>query len=125
MSKINVKIKLNGVDGNIDLTTSALKTKTKINYNENNIKVTIILNEKEVIMKRVCNEYEIEFKFIEKENTISNYKLFGVSKIFDLETYTNKLLVDDNKLVIDYNLEGNDFSFILEVQNEDNIKTGN
>ena len=123
MSKINIKVKLNGVDENIDLTTSAIKTKNKINYNENNIKVTIILNKKEVIMKRVCNEYEINFKFIEKEKTISNYKLFGVSKIFDLETYTNKLLVDDNKLVIDYNLEGNDFSFILEVQNEDNIKT--
>ena len=125
MSKINIKVKLNGVDENVDLIISALKTKNKINYNENNIKVTIILNEKEVIMKRICNEYEIEFKFIEKENTISNYKLFGVSKIFDLETYTNKLLVDDDKLVIDYNLEGNDFSFILEVQNEDNIKAGN
>lgn len=125
MSKIDIKIKLNGVEENIDLITSAIKTKNKINYNENNIKVTIILNKKEVIMKRVCNEYEINFKFIEKEKTISNYKLFGVSKVFDLETYTNKLLITDDKLVIDYNLEGNDFSFILEVQNEDNIKTGN
>lgn len=125
MGKIDIKIKLDGVEESFDLTTSAISSKNKIVYNENNIKVTIILNEKEVIMKRICNEYEINFKFIEKNKTISNYKLFGVSKVFDLETYTNKLLIDDNKIIIDYNLEGNDFSFILEVQNEGNIKTSN
>lgn len=125
MAKIDVRVILKGIEDNLDLTLKAIKTKNKINYNENNIKVTIIFTYNEIHMKRVCNEYEINLKFKEKEKTISNYKLFGVNKTFDLETYTSKLLINDDKIVVDYNLEGNDFSFVLEECHEKSIKGRN
>lgn len=115
MSKINLKIELIGPEENINLITSGIKNKNKIIYMENNIKVSITLLKNELNIKRICNEYEVELNLKNKVKTISNYKLFGSSKIFRLETFTNFLDIGDNKIDVDYNLEGNNFKFTIEV----------
>jgi len=123
MAKINLKIKLDSVDENIDLSTTGIKQKNKKIYKENNITVTILILNNRIEMNRTCNEYKINLIFEKNKKTTSTYQVFGALKTFDLETYTNKLLIIDDKIVINYNLEGNDFSFVLEVIHENNIET--
>ena len=67
-------------------------------------------------MKRECNEYKINIIFEKNKKTISTYQVFGGSKIFDLETITKKLKIEDNKIEINYELEGNAFKYVLEME---------
>ena len=64
-------------------------------------------------------------RVVEKDKTtISTYQVFGIEKIFDLETKTQKLNIEENSLELEYELEGNEFKYSLvwEVNHESNIK---
>lgn len=111
--KKKIHIKLASED-KIDIVVDAIKTDNKIKYKDNNISVVITILEDEIHMKRKSDDYTISLIF-KLGDTISNYQVFGGSKTFDLETHTKKLIIDDDKILIDYNLGGNDFSFELEV----------
>ena len=127
MGKINLKAKLISEEENLDIEVSGIKTKNKIIYKENNITVTILLFDNKIEMNRTCNEYKINLIFEKNKTTISNYQVFGMPKIFDLETNTNKLDIENDKIDLDYNLEGNNFKYLLkwEVVHEDNIEERN
>jgi len=118
MSKINLKAKLISDDDNLNIETSGIKTNNKIVYKENNITVTIIYFNNRIEMNRTCNEFKINLVFEKGKQTISNYLLFGTSKTFDLSTYTNNLEINDEYIEIDYELEGNKFSYFLELGGE-------
>jgi len=66
-------------------------------------------------MNRSCNEYKINLIFNKEKKTLSTYE-FGTGKVFDLETITKRINIDNNIIEIDYNLEGNDFKYILEME---------
>ena len=127
MGKINLKANLISDEENLNIEVSGIKTKNKIIYKENDITVTILIFDNKIEMNRSCNEYKINFIFEKNKKTISAYQVFGMSKTFDLETKTDKLLISDNKIDLSYNLEGNDFKYSLkwEVIHENNIKTRN
>ena len=127
MGKINLIANLISEDENINIEVSGIKIKNKIIYKENDITVTILIFDNKIEMNRSCNEYKINFIFEKNIKTISTYQVFGMSKIFDLETKTYKLLIRDNEIDLNYNLEGNNFKYSLkwEVIHEDNIKTRN
>ena len=61
------------------------------------------------------NDYKINFVFEKGKKTISRYNVFGMPKEFLLETKTNKLIIEDNEIKIDYELEGNNFSYTLQI----------
>ena len=67
-------------------------------------------------MNRRSSDYEINLLFDNNSKSISSYTLFGSSKKFNLETITKKLIISSNKIELDYILEGNKFSYILEVE---------
>lgn len=114
MGKINLKANLISEDENLNLDVSGIKTKNKIVYKENNIIVTILILNNRIEMNRTCNEYKINLIFEKNKNTISTYKVFGMPKTFDLETNTKKLIIKDNSINLDYELEGNNFRYLLE-----------
>ena len=73
------------------------------------------ISDKEVNIMRKCNDYNINLVFVENEETISTYSVFGGRKKFLLNTRTNKLEITDNSIIIEYDLEGNSFKYLLEV----------
>lgn len=127
MGKINLKLKLTSLDEKLNLNLVGLKNKNKITYKENNVNVTILIFDNKIEMNRTCNEYKINLVFEKNKMTISTYQVFGMPKVFDLETNTNKLIIKDNSIEVNYNLEGNDFKYILiwEVIHEKDFETRN
>ena len=116
MGKVNLKARLKSVDEDLIIETNGIKTNNKIVYKENNITVTILLLKNKIEMNRSCNEYKINLVFEKNKNTLSRYNVFGMPKEFLLETKTNKLEITDNNIRLNYNLEGNDFTYQLEVE---------
>lgn len=127
MGKISLKAKLISDEENLDINVFGIKTGNKIVYKENDIMVTILIFNNKIEMNRTCNEYKINFIFEKNKNTISTYQVFGMEKIFDLETITKKLIIKDQSIVLDYELEGNNFSYFVEweVNHENHIETRN
>ena len=116
MGKINLKANLISSDENLNIETTGIKTDNKIVYKENNITVTILIFNNKIEMNRTCNEYKVNLLFEKGKNTISKYNVFGMPKEFLLETKTKKLEITDTYIKIKYNLEGNDFSYHLELE---------
>ena len=116
MGKINLKASLISEEENLNIETTGIKTKNKIVYKENNITVTILIFNNKIEMNRTCNEYKINMIFEKGKKTISKYNVFGMPKEFLLETKTKKLEITDTNINLNYNLEGNDFSYSLEVK---------
>ena len=115
MSKINLEAKLVSDFDNIDIKTTGIKNKNKIIYKENDVSVTIYTDSNKICIKRVSKDYDIELFFDEGKKTISNYRLFGANKVFELETFTKKILLSDKFINIDYILEENNFSYELKI----------
>ena len=114
MGKINLKAKLISDEENMYIEISGIKTNNKIIYKENNITVTILIQNNRIEMNRTCNEYKINFVFEKNKKTISKYNVFGMPKEFLLETKTKKLNIKDNKIELEYELEGNNFNYLIE-----------
>lgn len=111
---IKLHIILEG-ESNLDFITNGVKKNNKITYKENDILVSIVILKNKIKINRSCNEYHIDLILDSNKETVSTYSVFGGSKKFDLNTKTNKLLITDEKIISEYNIEGNDFKFILEV----------
>ncbi len=116
MGKINLKANLVSPDEILNIDTSGIKTSNKIVYKENNITVTILIQNNRIEMNRTCNEYKINLVFEKNKKTISTYQVFGMPKTFDLETKTKKLIIKDNIIELEYELEGNNFKYSLEME---------
>ncbi len=116
MGKVNLKASLISDEENLDIKTTGIKTENKIVYKENNITVTILILNNKIEMNRTCDEYKIKLIFEKNKKTISKYNVFGMPKEFLLDTKTKKLEITDTNININYNLEGNNFSYHLEVE---------
>ena len=116
MGKINLKASLISDEENLSIETTGIKTDNKIIYKENNITVTILIFDNKIEMNRTCNEYKINLIFEKNKKTISKYNVFGMPKEFLLETKTKKLEITNTLIKIDYNLEGNNFSYELVLE---------
>ena len=112
--KVKLKIKVIG-DESFFLETVGIKNDNTIKYLEKDLKVLIKIYDNSIIIERSNNDYQIIINLEEKKDTISTYKFIGGNKNFELKTKTSLLLIDDKEICAKYNLEGNDFEFILEV----------
>ena len=121
---MKLHIKLIG-DEDIDIIVDGKKKNNVYKYIENNINVSVKYNNKKLYIDRKCNDYTINLVFENKKDTNSTYTVYGGSKIFTLNTHTNKLNVSDDKIELEYILEGNKFKYLLEVVYEGEIKEGN
>ena len=116
MGKIKLTATLISEEENLNIEVFGIKTNNKIIYKENNITVTILILNNRIEMNRACNEYKINLIFEKNKNTMSTYQVFGMPKVFDLHTNTKKLIIKDNSIKLDYELEGNNFSYALEME---------
>lgn len=115
MSKINLNASLISEDENLNIETTGIKTNKKLVYKENDITVTILILNNKIEMNRTCNDYKINLIFEQNKKTISTYNVFGMPKVFELETLTKILKISDNEIKIEYELEGNNFSYTLKL----------
>ena len=116
MGKINIKAHLVSDEENLIIETSGIKSKNKIIYKENDISVTILMFENKIEMERISKDYKINLIFDKNKKTVSTYQIFGGSKTFNLETKTKKLIINDKKIELNYELEGNKFKYTLEME---------
>ena len=116
MGKVNLKASLIAEEENLNIETSGIKTNNKIVYKENNITVTILVFNNKIEMNRTCNEYKINLIFEKGKKTISKYNVFGMPKEFLLETKTKRLDITDSEIILDYDLEGNNFKYRLKME---------
>lgn len=82
-----------------------VKNQDKICYKENEIVVTILVEDNKIMMKRKNLEYEIHFNFVEKSNSISKYFLNNNNLWLPLDTFTDKIVVDDSNIKLEYQLK--------------------
>ncbi|MDD4547668.1 MAG: DUF1934 family protein [Bacilli bacterium] len=80
----------------------------KIVYNDDLVTVTIFLKQNSIEMKRNNDSYSIDFEFINNKTTKCVYNVREQNMIIYLSVVTNKLIVDDNRFLIDYSLYQND-----------------
>ena len=115
MGKINLSASLISEDEKLKIETSGIKTDKKIVYKENNITVTILISNNRIEMNRTCNEYKINLLFEKNKKTMSTYNVFGALKVFELETFTRVLEIEENEIKIEYEIEGNNFSYTMKL----------
>lgn len=80
----------------------------KIVYNDDLVGVTIFLKQNSIEMKRNNDSYSISFEFINNKTTKCVYNVREQNMIIYLSVVTNKLIIDDNRFLIDYSLYQND-----------------
>ena len=116
MAKIKFKAKIDSLDDKKVIEGKGIYKDNKITYKENDLSVTVLLFDNKIEMMRSCSDYKINLIFEGDAVTESTYQIFGGEKIFYLETKTEKLHITDNKIEIDYILEDNKFSYVLEME---------
>lgn len=117
MSKVKITSILENKNRNelIKNKICGILSNNKINYLDNNIVVTIYLNNNNINMKRVIkNESEINFNFIEGKKTKCIYNIFN--KKLNLNLFTNKIVIDNKYLEIDYIIEEENINFKLFIE---------
>lgn len=123
MSKINGCINLQK-DGEIiysNFPIKGIKTNDKIVYKENDINVTIFLDNNTIEMKRRTGDYIIELIFLDGKVTNGNYHLIEYKNSINLNIETLSSVNQDNKIILDYNLSMAEefighFTFSLEFE---------
>lgn len=123
MSKINGCINLQK-DGEIiysNFPIKGIKTNDKIVYKENDINVTILLDNNKIEMKRRTGDYIIELMFLDGKATSGNYHLIEYKNSINLNIETLSSNNQDNKIILDYNLSMAEefighFTFSLEFE---------
>ncbi len=123
MSKINGCINLQK-DGEIiysNFPIKGIKTNDKIVYKENDINVTIFVDNNTIEMKRRTGDYIIELIFLNGKVTNGNYHLIEYKNSINLNIETLSSSNQDNKIILDYNLSMAEefighFTFSLEFE---------
>lgn len=123
MFKINGCINLQK-DGEIiysNFPIKGIKTNDKIVYKENDINVTILLDNNKIEMKRRTGDYIIELMFLDGKATSGNYHLIEYKNSINLNIETLSSSNQDNKIILDYNLSMAEefighFTFSLEFE---------
>jgi uncharacterized beta-barrel protein YwiB (DUF1934 family) len=121
MAKIKINSSLKTKDDIILKELLGIYFDNKIVYKEENINVTILLEDNKIKLSRVTDEYEIIIDFIRNKKTEGVYYIKSHQLKMDLCVKTNILDIKDNKIVIEYelNLNGEDMGiFKFEIKYE-------
>ena len=102
MSKINVVVTIKNKNDISEEKYIAIKTNNKITYQEKDCKNKILLDDFKII--RENEDYLIEMNFIPNKKTKGKYLLKENNSIIDLEILTDYLIVEDNLIILKYNV---------------------
>lgn len=99
---------------------SSIYNDNKYFYVEKDTKVELeIVSKNNVILHRYNDEFDYIFNFNLNRESILDYKLLKQNANFKINFNTKNIFLDKLKLVIEYNLENQDFKYTLE--NEEDI----
>lgn len=103
MGKINIITKLENVNEKKFFSTDCmgLKIDNKIKFFDNNIGITITMNDNEIVIDRRCDEYEIVIVASLLETKKGIYKIKGLGNL-DLDVITKKLEINENGFEVNY-----------------------
>lgn len=103
MSKVNIITKLENVNEKKFFSTDCmgLKIDNKIKFFDNNISITITINDNEIEIDRKCDEYEIVIVASLLETKKGIYKIKGLGNL-DLDVKTKKLEINENGFEVNY-----------------------
>ena len=103
MGKINIITKLENVNEKKFFSTDCmgLKIDNKIKFFDNNIGITITINDNEIVIDRRCDEYEIVIVASLLETKKGIYKIKGLGNL-DLDVKTKKLEINENGFEVNY-----------------------
>lgn len=115
MSKVKIKSILENTSNNekIEYNILGIKNNNKITYLENDINVSIIIDDNIKIIRK-DQDKEIILEFINKKDTKCLYKAYN--NIYELGIYTNNLIIKDNYIEIDYRVEEDNLNFKLYIE---------
>mgnify|MGYP002626315270 CR=1 FL=1 len=115
MSKIKIRSILENKSNNDKKIYNLLgiKTDNKINYLEENMNVSIIFDNNIKIIRK-DEEKEIILEFVNNKYSKCQYKVYG--NIYELDIYTNNMIINDNYIEIDYNIEEDNIIFKLYIE---------
>ena len=100
---IEIKSSLFNITDNIDTSynTKGFYENNKITYKENDIDVTILINDNKIHMTRETNAYKLDMIFSNDESK-STYFLKEENLSFDIDITTKSLSILKNKIKINY-----------------------
>ena len=124
MSKILVNTILKTDDCNhpiINNNINGIYHDNKIIYNDGNIKVTLLIQNNKIEMKRETREYKINMLFDTKSETNGEYDILDLNMSMNIYVTTENLEIKDNIIIIMYSLKINDefignYDFKLEYE---------
>lgn len=118
MSKILINSTLKNDDNIINNKIRGIKSGKKLNYKENDAKVTLIINKDNVIIERLTKEYLLVMKFEDNEEVIFNHTDLKLNLTLDIKAFCKKLQISENHIEIIYYIEDNknEFNYNLDIE---------
>lgn len=115
MSKVNIKSILENTSSNEKKIYNLLgiKRENEVNYIEENMHVSIIIDEKIKIIRK-DKDKEIILEFVNKNHSKCLYNVYN--NTYELDIFTNNLIVNDNYIEIDYTIEEDNLNFKLYIE---------
>ena len=118
--KLKIKGNLKNITENTDdlIDTYAIKNKNKITYKTNDTLYKITISDNKLILIRENEEFLHKFIFDIDNITKSEYYIKELRTTIELPIKTNKLIINDNNIVIEYIIIDNDnkYSYILDME---------
>lgn len=113
MSKIRIDVTITNKEKTINKEVDAIKKDDRIVYKDDGI-ITLDIKDKRLILKRTTDNREMTLEFIENKKTIGKYNVLN-HKI-DLNIFTNKLIIKDDYIEIDYKIEDELINYKLVIK---------
>lgn len=112
MSKIKIYSKISSKTNEDEIYDGiAIRKDNNVLYNKNKCNISILIEDKKVILKRENNEIKLNMTFELNKKVGGEYFLKEYSSYLTITTLTKKLEIKDNSLEIEYDLYiDNEFS---------------
>lgn len=93
-----------------------IKSDNKITFKDDDVIVTITTDNNKIMMTRVNKEYELNLEFEEGINRIGKYFLNNDNLWLPIEVFTDKILVSEKSVEVDYYIDKINFNFNISFE---------
>ena len=105
------KVRIYSVLSNNDNETTTIEAladfdeqKNIIKYTEEELKVEIQILDNKIKMRRKNDEYDLNLEFLLNEKVRCKYQVDSIGLTLEIEVYTKKLEIEENRIYINYEL---------------------
>lgn len=105
------KVKIYSVLSNSDNETTTIEALAEYNeedncfkYVEEDLKVSIKILDKRILMERQNEEYDLNLEFAENEKIRCKYEVSSLGLNLEIDVYTKILEIEENRIYVNYEL---------------------